>query len=117
MEFNINGDSNRVAGRDYHEHQYHIIPCPDCEKGYLSPGRRRCRHCDQELELIELQRKKDELRRKKQAKIIRYISYMILGAVLGMLVNHLGPKSLQGFSQVTTAVFIFLALITSKIFL
>lgn len=43
MGINVNGNGNRVAGRDYYE--VRIRPCPVCEERLIEPDRSICRHC------------------------------------------------------------------------
>jgi hypothetical protein len=55
----IDGDNNRVAGRDYYEKatlkltpeqlaQLSIKPCANCETRFVTPGASTCNHCRRE---------------------------------------------------------------------
>lgn len=57
----VNGQNNRVAGRDYYEKpiieltpeqltQLAIRPCSRCETRFISPGAKICNHCCKELQ-------------------------------------------------------------------
>lgn len=43
MSIEVNGDNNRVAGRDYYEMP--IKPCPRCEQRVIAPHQSICNHC------------------------------------------------------------------------
>lgn len=47
----VNGNGNRVAGRDYVEVK--IKPCPRCEQRLIEPGMVICRHCHREQQVAE----------------------------------------------------------------
>ncbi|NPE59266.1 hypothetical protein HLB27_06565 [Dickeya dadantii] len=115
-DFNVGGNNNRVAGRDYHEHQYLILPCPYCEQRYLSPGRTCCRHCEEQFEELKRRREREAIHRKRQGKVIRFIAFMSFVVVCSLLISHFGPVSWRGAAQVIGALFVVLIFITSKIF-
>lgn len=49
MGIEVNGDNNRVAGRDYYE--LPLKPCPRCEQRVIAPHKTICNHCaDRERE-------------------------------------------------------------------
>lgn len=64
MSIEINGDGNRVAGRDFYENQ--TRPCPACEIRLVEQHRDMCRHCFEE-------------QRQKEAK--EHMTLAVLGAL------------------------------------
>lgn len=44
MSIEVNGNNNRVAGRDYYE--VPIKPCPRCEQRVIAPKKKICNHCE-----------------------------------------------------------------------
>ena len=54
MEIQVNGNGNRVAGRDYVEvREVRIKPCPQCEQRVIEPSMMICRHCHRERQAAE----------------------------------------------------------------
>lgn len=47
MSIEVNGNGNRVAGRDYIENR--TLPCPVCEVRQVESHRNMCRHCGDEV--------------------------------------------------------------------
>lgn len=43
MGIEVNGNNNRVAGRDYYE--LPLKPCPRCEQRVIAPHQSICNHC------------------------------------------------------------------------
>ncbi|WP_236233724.1 hypothetical protein [Pseudomonas tohonis] len=52
MSIHVNGNGNRVAGRDYIENRG-PRPCPICEVRLIEEHRDMCRHCFEELQRKE----------------------------------------------------------------
>lgn len=48
MDIQVNGDGNRVAGRDYYELK--LKPCPQCEIRVIEPDACICNHCRRQRE-------------------------------------------------------------------
>lgn len=48
MDIQVDGDNNRVAGRDYYE--VRIKPCPYCQERLIEPEAAMCNRCHQQRE-------------------------------------------------------------------
>ncbi|WP_140919144.1 hypothetical protein [Limnobaculum xujianqingii] len=79
MSINVNGDNNRIAGRDYHEHP---DICPSCEVRYLTSGRQYCRHCEEDYNRAQTER---ILRKIARHKLLRRFWIAQISLIISML--------------------------------
>ena len=93
-DINVNGDNNRTAGRDYHEHQAPDV-CPNCENRLLSSGREYCRHCENEYR--EAQRR-EKIRQMTQEKLSKVLFAVFSLFIISALILHYGPEEWKTLS-------------------
>ncbi|MGH1447903.1 MAG: hypothetical protein ACRBBM_00560 [Pseudomonadaceae bacterium] len=55
MGFEVHGNGNRVAGRDYYENRSR--PCPKCEQRFITQGMTICNNCRAHQEMLEARTK------------------------------------------------------------
>ncbi|MBK5142990.1 hypothetical protein I2494_04535 [Budviciaceae bacterium BWR-B9] len=94
--FNIYGDNNRAAGRDYHEHAAPDV-CPRCEDRLLSAGRVWCRHCEDEHNQIKRERL---IRKITRNRILGRFRIALFALVISVLFLAYSDKDLSGYPSV-----------------
>jgi len=73
----VNGNGNRVAGRDYIE--VTIRACRRCEQRIVNPGVRICNHCREEIEAQKL---------RNTLKVLGFCLLLCTGLLMQWRENH-----------------------------
>lgn len=107
---NVNGDNNRTAGRDYHEHRGPSI-CPSCEVRCLTPGRQWCRHCENEYN--EVQRQK-AIRRATRERLLFWLRLSLIPLVISTLFLLYAGKEYSAFNSFTLLASLFVSVIINN---